>query len=821
MSVLRWLVVVTGLMLGASQLAVAGGTYYTDTDNENNAGTGVADNDMDVTVSRGAGIHPIEFNIDVNGPLPTTSAFLTIRANDVDEEQGEIDDVYFNGQFIGYLGGANNVQSTTAFEIPVGLVQSGNNLVQVFVDRNNAGWVVTVYWGQLVIDGGAADRANTTSVEITGYTINAGTITINTSAQIAVAQTATYRVDLNLIDPNGNNSSVITETINATAGDNLTRTYAPTYPLNGGSGTYTIQAQLFYIDTDNGSFPIQQDVETISFEHVQNVGPQLPAAGSTTTISASPTSITADGSSTSTITVQAKDATSTNISSGGDTVVLNTSAGSLGSVTDNGDGTYSATFTAAATAGTATITGTINGNAITDDATVAMVPGAAATGTSTVSTVAASLTADGTSTTTVTVQLIDANGNNLTSGGDTVVISTTSGSVGSVTDNGDGTYSAVLTAATTAGTATVSASVNAAPITDTAQVSFVPGAAAAGTTQITSAAASIVANGISATTITVQVVDANGNSLTSGGDTVVLNSTAGSLGSVTDNGNGTYSATLTSSVTAGTATVTGTVNGNAITDNAIVSFVPGAAAGATSTISTSSTSIVADGVTTATITVQLIDANGNSLASGGDTVVLNTTAGSLGSVTDNGNGTYSATLTSSVTAGTATVTGTVNGNAITDNAVVSFVPGAAAGATSTISTSSASIVADGVTTAAITVQLIDANGNSLTSGGDTVVLNTTAGTLGSVTDNGNGSYSATLTSSVTAGTATVTGTVNSNPITDNAVVSFVPGAAAGATSTISTSSASIVADGVTTATITVQLIDANGNSRPAVATPSY
>lgn len=116
MSVLRWLVVVTGLMLGASQLAVAGGTYYTDTDNENNAGTGVADNDMDVTVSRGAGIHPIEFNIDVNGPLPTTSAFLTIRANDVDEEQGEIDDVYFNGQFIGYLGGANNVQSTTAFE---------------------------------------------------------------------------------------------------------------------------------------------------------------------------------------------------------------------------------------------------------------------------------------------------------------------------------------------------------------------------------------------------------------------------------------------------------------------------------------------------------------------------------------------------------------------------------------------------------------------------------------------------------------------------------------------------------------------------------
>jgi len=228
MIVLRWLVVLAVLMASGVNLAVAGGTYYTDTDNENNAGTGAADNDMDVTVSRGSGIHPIEFNINVNGPLPTTSAFLTIRANDVDEEQGEIDDVYFNGQSIGYLGGANNVQSTTAFEIPVGLVQAGNNLVQVFVDRNNAGWIVTVYWGQLVIDGGAAERANTTNEEITGYSVKAGTITMNTAAEIVVAQTGNYRVDLNLIDPNGNNSSVLTENIAATAGDTLTRTYAPT-----------------------------------------------------------------------------------------------------------------------------------------------------------------------------------------------------------------------------------------------------------------------------------------------------------------------------------------------------------------------------------------------------------------------------------------------------------------------------------------------------------------------------------------------------------------------------------------------------------------
>ena len=43
-----------------------------------------------------------------------------------------------------------------------------------------------------------------------------------------------------------------------------------------------------------------------------------------------------------------------------------------------------------------------------------------------------------------------------------------------------------------------------------------------------------------------------------------------------------------------------------------------------------------------------------------------------GTVIDNGDGTYTETLTSSVTVGTATITGTVNAEAITDNATVDF-----------------------------------------------------------------------------------------------------------------------------------------------------
>ncbi len=99
---------------------------------------------------------------------------------------------------------------------------------------------------------------------------------------------------------------------------------------------------------------------------------------------------------------------------------------------------------------------------------------------------------------------------------------------------------------------------------------------------------------------------------------------------------------------------------------------PGAPSAATTTISASPTVIFNDGFSTSTITVQVKDAEGNNVTSGGQTVALSVTDGSLSGVTDHGDGTYTATLTSSVIAGVATITGTLNGNAITDNATVEY-----------------------------------------------------------------------------------------------------------------------------------------------------
>jgi hypothetical protein len=76
------------------------------------------------------------------------------------------------------------------------------------------------------------------------------------------------------------------------------------------------------------------------------------------------------------------------------------------------------------------------------------------------------------------------------------------------------------------------------------------------------------------------------------------------------------------------------------------------------------------------------------------------------------------------------------------------------------------------------VQLKNGAGTNLTTSGGTVALSTTAGTLSAVTDNNNGTYTATLTAPTTVGTATVSGTINGQAITDTENVSFVPGPAA-------------------------------------------
>jgi lysophospholipase L1-like esterase len=701
-----------------------------------------------------------------------------------------------------------------------------------------------------------------------------------------------------------------------------------------------------------------------------------------TTISANPASIAANGTSTSTITVQAKDSNGNNLTSSGGVVILSTTLGSLANLTDNGNGTYTAILTSSTVPGTASVTGTIAATDIGHPTSVAF-NGVLSAANTTISANPASITADGVSTSTITVQAKDINGYNMPASSGTVTLSTTAGTLGSVTDNGNGTYTAILTAASTTNTATITGTIAGTTIGHPATVSFTlnlapneiaqynltgsaplaPSIVASGVTagnvtlgyawfwsevtnglqmsagtnttaadaaaqglgyylyftisstipmNLTSMAfnagygqfgspagwdlktgvdsfasyvtqstttqaptfapvtfdlsgpqfqgltsitfelsgydaayaseqmnhltlngflgaplspahttisanpASITANGTSTSTITVQARDATGAAITSSRGTVTLNTTAGSLGGVTDNGNGTYTAILTSSTTAGTASITGTIAGAVIGNPTPVNFVAGPVNAANTSISPNPASIPANGTSTSTITVQARDAYNNLLTSSGGVVTLNTTAGSLGSVTDNGNGTYTAILTSPTTTGTANITGTIAGATIGLPTSVIFT-GALSPANSTISANPTTITADGISTSTIKVQAKDANGVNITVSSGTATLSTTAGSLGGVTDNGNGTYTAILISSTTAGTASITGTIAGVAIGNETSVAFTALISA-ANTTITASPSSIVANGTNASTITVQGKDANGNNTLTIGT---
>jgi hypothetical protein len=193
---------------------------------------------------------------------------------------------------------------------------------------------------------------------------------------------------------------------------------------------------------------------------------------SRSTIAVSASTVASGG--TATLTLQAKDGSGNNLTSGGLTVAFTssggTSTGTIGATTDHGDGTYTAVFTGV-TAGTATtIHATIGGAAVTSTPpTITVTPGAVSTSKSTVSVSTGTVASGGT--VTLTLQAKDAAGNNLTSGGLTVAFTasggTSTGTIGATTDHANGTYTAVFTAGTAGTATTIHATIGGAAVTST------------------------------------------------------------------------------------------------------------------------------------------------------------------------------------------------------------------------------------------------------------------------------------------------------------------------------------------------------------------
>ena len=407
----------------------------------------------------------------------------------------------------------------------------------------------------------------------------------------------------------------------------------------------------------------------------------VPGPADATQSSLTPTSasITADGVSTQLLTVHAKDANGNDLSGGGATVTITRSSGtgSIGAVTDNLDGTYTATVTAPTATGSGVFVATLNANPVRSggadqtQATVSYLAGPADASQSTVTAAPLTVTADGSATSTVTVTINDLNDNPVA--GKTVTLLQTSGP-GSPTIIPDSEVSnaagvvGFTVSSTTAGADVFSAvdTTDFLDVTQTATVTFVAGPA----TQylVSSNNYSPVAG--ADVTISAQLADAYGNPVATA-DKVVTWTKSNGHGSFADatsetDASGLATVVLTTHTVAGTTT-TVTATTDALTGTSpTITTVPGPADATQSSLTPTSASITADGTARSCSPCKPGTPTATTSASGGATVTITRSSGtgSIGAVTDNLDGTYTATVTAPTATGSGVFVATLNANPV-------------------------------------------------------------------------------------------------------------------------------------------------------------
>jgi hypothetical protein len=506
-------------------------------------------------------------------------------------------------------------------------------------------------------------------------------------------------------DPYGNTATGYSGTVHFTGGG-AGATLPPDGALLGGTGSFSVTLITAGGQTVTATDTVNAGITGAAAVQVN------PAAATHFTVTASPATITAGGSTT--LTVTARDqyentatgyAGTVHISGGGSGATL-PADGALSA----GVGSFTATLI---TAGSQPLMATDTADASITGGTAVQVNPAAASS-FVVTATPTTVTAGGT--TTLTVMAKDPYGNTATGYSGTVHVSGGGGGAtlppGGTLAAGVGSFSVTPV---TAGSQTVTATDTANPaITGGTSVTVTP--AAATHFVVTADPTTLTAGG--ATTLTVTAKDQYENTATgysgavhvSGGGAGATLPADGGLSA----GVGAFSVTL---ITAGGQTLTATDTASAaIIGSAAVQVSPAAAA--SFVVTASPTSVTAGGSTTLTVTAK--DAYGNTATGYAGTAHF--TGGGAGATLPAdgplaaGVGTFAATL---VTAGgqTVTATDTTNGS-ITGSAAVNVTPTAAT--QFVITGLPASVVAGGTVTATVTAK--DQYGNTATGFAGTVTV---------------------------------------------------------------------------------------------------
>ena len=491
------------------------------------------------------------------------------------------------------------------------------------------------------------------------------------------------------------------------------------------------------------------------------------------------------------------------------------SPGEISAVTDQGDGTYTATFTGQ-TAGTATtLLATIELETVTQTADVAVTLGAVSLSGSSLA-VSEPTVAAGESVT-LTLMARDAGGN-LLAGLTNVALDhtggTSTGDISAVTGHGDGTYTATFTGRTVGTAATLQATVDGETVAQAADVTVVLGAVSLSGSSFAVSKPTVVAGETVSLTLTAR--DAGGN-LFAGLTNVAFGRTGGTgtgdISAVTEQGDGTYTATFTGK-TAGTATtIEATIDGETVAQTADVAVMVGAPSLTLSTVDVWAPTVAAGEDVTLTLTAR--DPGGNLLAGLTDVAFGHTGGSSIGdicAVTDQGDGTYTATFTGQ-TAGTATtLQATIDGEAVASTLpTMNVTLGTPSLSKSTVVVSADTVTAGGVVALTLTVR--DPGSNLLIGLTEVAFDHTGGGSTGeisAVTDQGDGTYIAIFTGQ-TAGTATaLQATIDGEAVTSTVPTMTVTlGPPSLSNSTVVVSAALVEAGAAVTLTLTAR--DPGGN----------
>lgn len=559
-----------------------------------------------------------------------------------------------------------------------------------------------------------------------------------------------------------------------------------------------------------------------AMDQLGNLDPNVISKSVTTTelvkLSLSPALGTVPAGTSQPITVQAYNADNTPQTVGGlvitPSIESGTSTGVFSAVIDNGNGTYSFSFTPEIVGTSVDIILAANVSFYLNNKThLNIIPGPVNQTNS--SLVIASSTVTSGQSTKITATLKDAFNNPIDSGL-TVSFSktggTSTGTFDSVVNVGSGVYTINYSGVIAGSAQTIQVLINGVALTNTVSVSVVPGVPVSSqSTLVTST--SLLPSGTDAT-ITATLRDLN-NNLVPTGVSVTFNksggTSTGNFGSVINLGNGSYTTTYTG-LAAGTAqTISVLANGVLLTPTVTIAVVAGVPHLANSTFTLSQSTVVSGNFITASATIK--DINNNPIDSG-ITVTFaktgGTSTGNFNTVSNQGNGVYSIRYTG-VLAGTAQNISVLI-NAVTFGSALPIVVtnGSPSATQSTIAIDHSSIASGSV--AQTTVILKDENGNRISSGyavSFSKTGGTSTGTFDTVVNAGNGVYTINYTG-VKAGLAQNIGLlIDGSPLGLTVTVTVTPGAPSNAMSTLVLSSNTVTAGDTVTLTATIKDSDSN------------